>query len=118
MSDEPRAKAEEAINLVAGMVHDNAVRKGCWPVQGPAPRLIASTDLILSKLALIHSEVSEALEEAREEHPSLEAFGEELADVVIRTMDLAVACGVDLGDTILSKMARNEARPHRHGKRA
>lgn len=79
-------------------------------------------------LALIHSEVSEALEAVRDGNPpSSKAVGpfgpcsvleEELADVVIRVMDYAEARGLKLAQAIEDKHAFNKNRPHRHGGKA
>lgn len=41
--------------------------------------------------------------------------GSELADVVIRVMDLAQAAGIDLVYEMERKMEYNKSRPHRHG---
>jgi NTP pyrophosphatase (non-canonical NTP hydrolase) len=65
-------------------------------------------------LALIHSEVSEALEADRKGFGA-EKVAEELADVVIRVMDTAAAHGLDLPGALLAKMARNKTREYRHG---
>lgn len=79
-------------------------------------------------LALIHSEISEALEEARRgtslteisyhaNNPDKpEGFGVELADAVIRIADLCGAVGINLEQMIKLKMEYNKTRPHRHGK--
>ena len=40
---------------------------------------------------------------------------EELADVIIRAIDVAVALGVDIEKAIAAKHAYNATRPHRHG---
>ena len=47
----------------------------------------------------------------------LENFGEQLADAVIRVMDLCDALGVDLQSAIFWKMAINEMRPEKHDKK-
>ncbi len=67
-------------------------------------------------LALIHSEVSEALEADRK--GDTENFAEELADVCIRIFDLCGAKGIDLEAAILNKMERNKSRSYKHGGKA
>jgi NTP pyrophosphatase (non-canonical NTP hydrolase) len=62
---------------------------------------------VLESLALIASEVGEAVNECRGEKPT-ENFGIELADIVLRVADLAQTHGVDLALVIVEKMAINE----------
>lgn len=76
-----------------------------------------------ARLALIHSEVSEALECVREGHMSEylsdtgkpEGLPSELADIVIRVLDLAESVGIDMQVAIERKHAFNVNRPIRHG---
>jgi NTP pyrophosphatase (non-canonical NTP hydrolase) len=92
--------------------------KGWWPS-------LDRTDVLKrvpEQLALIHSEVSEALEcyrvddmEPRSKDGKPEGFGSELADVVIRTLNLAAALGIDLEAEVKAKSEFNETRPFRHG---
>ncbi|POD46268.1 hypothetical protein BKM15_25845 [Pseudomonas syringae pv. syringae] len=67
-------------------------------------------------LALIHSEVSEALEADRKGDE--ENFAEELADVCIRIFDLCGAKDIDLEVAILKKMEKNKSRSYKHGGKA
>ncbi|MCS0789540.1 hypothetical protein NX021_15410 [Cytobacillus firmus] len=67
-------------------------------------------------LALIHSEVSEALEADRK--GDKENFAEELADVCIRIFDLCGPKEIDLEKAIYNKMERNKGRSYKHGGKA
>lgn len=64
-------------------------------------------------LALIHSEVSEAIEAFRKDDG--ENFIEELADVLIRVLDCAGGLTNDFDAVVLSKLRKNSQRGLRHG---
>lgn len=64
-------------------------------------------------LALIHSEVSEALEGWR--HDDKANVQEELADVLIRTLDLAGGICEDFDAVVEAKLRKNRARAYKHG---
>ena len=66
-------------------------------------------------IALIHSELSEALEADRK--GDTENFIEELADVCIRVFDLCGSMDIDLEKAIHEKMEFNKTRKYKHGKR-
>ena len=71
--------------------------------------------LVAEKLALIHSEVSEAMEGARknlmdDKLPHRKMIEVELADAVIRILDLAGALQLDLAGAIQEKLAYNAVR--------
>lgn len=72
-------------------------------------------------LALIHSEISEALEALRfgnppdDKIPHRSGAEVELADVVIRIMNMAAYCKWDVAGAIEDKMAYNKTRSYKHG---
>lgn len=70
-------------------------------------------------LLLIHSEVSEACEEARKGNlhytPDGNSVEEELADVVIRVFHVAEKNGFDIERTLWAKHKKNITRAKRHG---
>lgn len=89
-------------------IHDNAQRHGFWSIPN-----------VGEKIALIHSELSEALEADRNDIPRGQKgwIGEELADTVIRILDLAEFLGIELENVINNKHEVNVNRPFKHGKR-
>lgn len=121
------------ISEMVERAHENAVQHGFWE---PGPDFGTA-------IALIHSELSEALEEMRAGNrvrpgdpvPMIyysgggyvatgptnccmkpEGVAIELADAVIRIADLCGHMGIDLESAIALKMEYNEGRPFRHGK--
>lgn len=120
-----------SLNELAKEIHDIALEKGWW--ESSHPRTFG--DLI----ALCHSELSEALEELRsgkdinaiyyhERANTLDEYGYdnskpegipvELADVIIRVLDMCEFYGIDMEYAIRIKMLYNARRPIRHGGKA
>lgn len=121
------------INNLAKQIHENAKSKGFFD----------SEKNIGEMLCLIHSEVSEALEADRKDNyfnklqlrlssyeclPNIifikqfendvkNTFEDELADIIIRVMDLAEFKGINLENHIKAKMRYNSLITHKNGKK-
>lgn len=67
---------------------------------------------LLEALALVASEVGEAINECRHEKPS-EEFPEELADIILRVLDIAHWQEIDIEKVIEQKMLKNQKRGNR-----
>ena len=106
--------ARQAGEHLQEICHTASREAGWWkPSEAPgSAELLAVTGW---KLALIHSEVSEACEGFRKDVmddklPHRRMAEVELADAVIRIFDLAGAHGFDLGGAIAEKLAYNAQR--------
>ena len=112
----------KAFNVAAAIVYDNARAHGFWDLQVIGGQVIPKNQGEM--IALIHSELSEALEGLRHGNPMSEhipeftSVEEELADVVIRVLDYAGGFGLRIGEAIAAKHQFNQARPHKHGGKA
>jgi NTP pyrophosphatase (non-canonical NTP hydrolase) len=107
------------INKLVEEAHKNAVEHGWWEEERSFGE----------QIALMHSELSEALEEYRNGkgfnqiyysekiycRDKPEGIPIELADAVIRIFDTCGKYGIDLEKAIEMKMAYNRTRSYKHG---
>jgi NTP pyrophosphatase (non-canonical NTP hydrolase) len=104
---------EFGLDALAATLHESAIEKGFWDGE-------ISFDKVGNKLALVHSEVTEVLEAIRKDKGS-HAIVEEIADVIIRLLDVYAALRNDkyvedsLDDVLDFKIDKNKARPRLHG---
>ena len=101
------------LDEAAKQIHQTAVDKGFWDDE-------VNAHFILAKLALVGSEVSEVLEAYRKQFGS-EKIVEEMADIIIRLLDLYQGMkdkGIithSLDTSIYVKAIANSSRPKMHG---
>lgn len=99
------------LNTLQVLAYDWNAAQGFW-----------ASDNTAEKIALMHSELSEALEADRkgitsdDKIPAYTGLEAELADVVIRILDFSGRHNLRLGEAIIEKLAFNTTRPFKHGK--
>lgn len=97
------------------LCHTLAARSGWWTDPKTNAKIQPDATWVLAKLALVHSEVSEATEGARkdvmDDHlPHRKMLEVELADAAIRILDLAGGLGLDVAGAMVEKLAYNQRR--------
>lgn len=110
------ARIMDSLTHLQATIYKGNVQAGWWKnisTNEPHPR--GDVTLILSKLALVHSEVSEAVEGVRkglmDDHLKERSMAEvEAADAMIRLWDLAGHEGWDLAGAIIEKLYYNSKR--------
>jgi len=98
----------KAINQLAAEVHQTALEHGWW-------RDATTPDTFPRCVMLICCEAAEAVEAHRKRN--FEQVAEELADIILRTLDVAQAFELDIGLEVVRKAAKNVNRPYKHGNR-
>ena len=104
---------EYGLDALSAVLHENAREKGFWDGE-------YTNDKVGNKLALVHSEVTEILEAIRKSHGS-EKVVEEMADVIIRLLDIYAAMRNEeqvlhsLDEVLEAKINKNKERSKLHG---
>lgn len=123
VSDEfPDRLTETVVDKLANDCYLNAANKGFHNGEKVG---VVSIERLAIFIANLHGECSELWEAARkgklmepcDKDPSLCNLEEELADIMIRTMDTAKSYGVNIGEAILKKHKYNQTRLYMHGKK-
>ena len=105
--------SDYGLDALAAVLHETAIEKGFWDGE-------YTNDKMGNKLALVHSEVTEVLEAIRKSKGS-EHIVEEIADIIIRTLDLYAAMRNkeevthSLDEILEKKINKNKERPRLHG---
>lgn len=120
-NDEIRQVVYSLMNTIHGMT----VKNGFWDmavIDGPDGVIFDPAERSIGEqIALMHSELSEALEADRKDLqddklPEYDGLTVELADCIIRIMDTACAYDLPLWDALCDKIKYNASRPYKHGK--
>lgn len=105
----------KGIEIAQAICHGNSSKAGWWHDLETGEPVINRPHVIGEKIALIHSEVSEAMEGHRknlmdDKLPHRKMIEVEFADAVIRILDLCGAMELDIAGAIAEKLEYNSNR--------
>lgn len=112
------------INDYANQIHENNKKKGFYDMERPFPE----------RMMLVVTELSEAVDAHQKDRfcnvdlksvVSADDFEsnvkntveDEIADAIIRLLDISAHMGIDINEHIISKVQFNTTRPRLHGKK-
>lgn len=98
------------LNELSKEAYMQAHSNGFWDMDIPE-----DVSKVLVKLLLINGEVAEASEVLRKDQGK-DRLHEELADIMIRLLDLMAYTCMDVDTVVSKKMEYNKTRPFRHGR--
>lgn len=125
-----------SLNQLSKQVHQNNVEKGFWEGQKNVGELLM---LVVSELgeaieahrkqkfSLFHRLKQRIIDDYDWQNPNLtiksffeedikDTFQDEIADTIIRLLDLSAGLGIDIGWHIDQKLNYNKTRAYKHGK--
>jgi hypothetical protein len=121
-----------AFHILCHETHENSKNKGFWDEEDAILKFAPENSMLhnrilqlfnAEKIALAHSELSEALEVSRrditrpdENCPEFTNYEIEWADLIIRAAEYCERRGLRLGEAIIAKHNYNTSRPFKHGK--
>ena len=125
--DDSHRVFSDSILAMSYAIHEDMIQAGFWDDLHKAEILLneagidAMPYIVQSRIALIMSELGEAVEgnrkHAADDHlPQFDSLTVELADAIIRILDLAGHYSLPLGEALIAKCEYNMSRPHKHGK--
>lgn len=110
----------EALKFFSEEFNDLSTRNGFWEDYPETPAQQALADC--GKIALMHSELSEALESLRkgdppdDKIPDFKGSEAEFADCIIRILEFAHQKKLRVVEAVLVKHRYNQTRKYKHGK--
>lgn len=124
------------INELATRIHATAIHQGFWPIND-GDKINIDRKILLAVSELTEAQASMRIGNIETDWKSFDrdlkifpndfmklydkyikdSFADEIADCVIRCLDLLYGMGYDAGRHIIEKMEYNKQRPYRYGKK-
>ncbi len=122
---EGEATVSLPLHKAAIAIHHNNLKKGFYDVVKLAKKpewteedRITFFQLVVNeKILMLTTEISEMVDELRQQDINWKKVSDEYADILVRLLDIGEFLDIDIENSLVGVMERNLSRPRKHGKR-
>ena len=107
----------DSLKALGFAIHMDNVERGFWPEDKQSRNKGETLMLVVTELVEAFEAVRKKEQEKDKHLPHRDAFEVEIADTIVRLLDLGEGFNIDYAGALKDKVLYNRTRPYKHGKK-